>query len=518
MSGGRRKPAARALAAAALLAACGAWGPAWAAPAATPLALHSCRIAGFDHDAQCGVLQRPLDPARPAGPQIGLHVLVIPAIARQKLPDPVFFFAGGPGQSAIALAGSIERFVTRLGARRDLVLIDQRGTGHSAPLQCDTPTPEEGMARALDRTQLVAAMDACRTKLQQLPWGDLRFYTTTLAMADADAVRAALGVERIDAIGISYGTRAVLEYLRLYPQHVRRAVIDGVAPPDMTLPESFDVDGRSALEAVFSGCAAEKACAAAHPALAATWQGLLDSLPKTLDAADPFSGRPLHVTLTADALRSLVRPALYSPSSAAMLPHAIQEAAAGRLAVLLALGGGGGAGGDLSEGEHFSVVCAEDAPRLPAAAPGGEGAQGMYRDVCANWPRGAVAPAFYTIPKSPVPVLLLSGGLDPVTPPRHADRVARALGPQARSVLVPNNGHGTAMLPCMRDALFHYIDAVTDAEAAAVDMGCAAKMPRPFAFQPLLEPRAEAARNDPNRFDDPSTPDPKPGPATKDPR
>ncbi|MEP6503065.1 MAG: alpha/beta fold hydrolase [Betaproteobacteria bacterium] len=499
-------------------------GAATVAAPAPALALHTCRITGLDHDALCGVLQRPLDPARPDGRHIGLHVLVIPAIARQKQPDPVFFFAGGPGQSAIGLAGSIERFVSRLGARRDIVLIDQRGTGHSAPLQCDTPTPEEGLARALDRPRLVAALDACRARLEQLPWGDLRFYTTSIAMADADAVRAALGAERVDLMGISYGTRAALEYLRMYPDHVRRVVIDGVAPPDMTLPEAFDVDGRAALDALFRDCAAEKACAAAHPALARTWERLLAALPKTVDVAEPTSGKPLRLTLTSDAVKSLLRPALYTPAVGAMLPHAIEEAAAGRFGVLLALGAGpGGAPSDLSEGEHFSVVCAEDVPRLPPAAAGSaglQGSQGLYRDACAHWPRGDVPAAFYTIPQSKVPVLLLSGGLDPVTPPRHADRVARALGAQARSVLVANNGHGTAALPCMRDALFHYIDAATDAEAQAVDMSCAAKMPRPLAFQPLQEPRARPATNDPDRFDDPSpaTPSPAPAPATKDTR
>ena len=504
---------------------CAAGAGAWAAPApASPLALHTCRLAGLDHDALCGVLRRPLDPARPTGTQIGLHVLVIPAIARQKQPDPIFFFAGGPGQGAIGLAGTIERFVSRLGARRDIVLIDQRGTGHSAPLQCDTPTPEENLARALDRARLVAALDACRSRLEKLPWGDLRFYTTTIAMADADAVRAALGAERVDLMGISYGTRAALEYLRVYPDHVRRVVIDGVAPPDMALPESFDVDGRAALDALFRDCAAERACAAAHPALAQTWQRLLDSLPRTVAATEPTSGKPLHLALTRDAVASLLRPALYAPSMAAMLPHAIEEAAAGRFGVLLALGASaGGEPTDLSEGEHFSVVCAEDVPRLPPAPPasaGLQGAQGLYRAACAHWPRGDVPAAFYTIPKSRVPVLLLSGGLDPVTPPRHADRVARALGPQARSVLVANNGHGTAALPCMRDALFHYIDAATAAEAQAVDMACAAKLPRPLAFQPLLEPRAKPAANDPDRFDDPSpaTPAPAPAPATKETR
>ena len=139
----------------------------------------------------------------------------------------------------------------------------------------------------------------------------------------------------------------------------------------------------------------------------------------------------------------------------------------------------------------------------PAVGPQSEqGAQGLYRAVCAHWPRGEVPAAFYTIPRSAAPVLLLSGGLDPVTPPRHADRVAKALGPKARTVVVANNGHNVTAIACMRDAVFHFINAATDAEAQAVDMACAARVPRPLAFVPPLPARAVAAANDPNRFDD----------------
>ena len=494
-----------------------AWAAGAAAQGAT-LPLQTCRLVGLDHDAQCGVLKRPLDPARPDGTQIDLHVVVIPALARQKLPDPIFFFAGGPGQSAVGLAGTIEHLTSRLTARRDLVLIDQRGTGHSAPLNCDVPTAEEALARALDRARAAAALDACRVALQKLPWGDLRFYTTTIAMADADAVRAALGAERVDLIGISYGTRAALEYLRAYPSHVRRVVIDGVAPPDMTLPDSDDIDADAALAALFRDCAAEAGCAKAHPALAQTWQGLLASLPKAVDFTGPVTGEPRHVTLTRGALRGLVRPALYAPTLGALLPYAIDQAAAGRYAPLMALSAGDV---DIAEGEHFSVICAEDAPRMaPADRDGGDHeAQTLYRSACAGWPRGAVPAAFYTIPRSASPVLLLSGGLDPVTPPRHAERVAQALGPMARSVVVANNGHNVTAIACMRDAVFHFINAATDAEAQAVDMGCAAKVPRPLAFEPPLPARARAADNDPNRFDDsaPHSPD-APPPGMKDAR
>jgi pimeloyl-ACP methyl ester carboxylesterase len=487
-----------ALAAALTFAGGGAWGAA--------LPLHACRLSGLEHDAQCGVLKRPLDPARPQGMQIDLHVVVIPALARRKQPDPVFFFAGGPGQSAVGLAGTVQALMQRLGQRRDLVLIDQRGTGHSAPLQCDIPPPDEALARALDRPREVAALEACRAKLQALPWGDLRFYTTTIAMADADAVRAALGAEQVDLVGISYGTRAALEYLRAYPSHVRRAVIDGVAPPDMVLPASDDIDGTAALDKLFADCAADKACAQAHPALAQRWQALQASLPRAVDIVDPVTGRPLHVTITAEAVRGAVRRPLYNPEQSAILPYAIEAAADGRFDALMAMTSStNDQPTDLSEGQHFAVICSEDYPRLPAAtgAASDQGAQGLYRAVCAHWPRGAVPAAFYTISASPVPVLLMSGGLDPVTPPRHAERVARALGPKARSVVVANNGHNVMAIACMRDAVFRFISAATEAEALAVDLGCAAKVPRPPAFVPPLPARGVPAANDPNRFDDP---------------
>jgi pimeloyl-ACP methyl ester carboxylesterase len=516
-----RRPSWRAAVAAALaLAGAGAGAAAWGAT----LPLHPCRLTGLEHDAQCGVLKRPLDPAQPQGVQIDLHVVVIPALARQKQPDPVFFFAGGPGQSAIGLAGTVQYLAQRLSQRRDLVLIDQRGTGHSAPLQCDVPASDEALARALDRSREVAALDACRAKLQKLPWGDLRFYTTPIAMADAEAVRAALGAPQVDLIGISYGTRAALEYLRAYPRRVRRAVIDGVAPPDMVLPLSDDIDGAAALDKLFADCAADRACTQTHPALAQRWQALQASLPRAVDIADPVTGQARRVTMTTEAVRALTRKPLYMPTLAAMLPYAIEQAAAGRFDVLLALSSStGDQPTDLSEGQHFSVICSEDYPRLPAAGPGSdEGAQGLYRAVCAHWPRGDVPAAFYTIPPSPAPVLLLSGGLDPVTPPRHAQRVAQALGPKARSVVVANNGHDVLRIACMRDAVFRFVSAATDADALAVDMGCASTVPRPPAFVPPLPARPVPATNDPGRFDDPpprapDAPD-APPPAMKDPR
>ena len=481
-------------------------GPGAAGAEGTPL--QPCRLDGLAQAARCGVLKRPLDPARPQGVQIDVHFAVVPALARHKADDPVFFFAGGPGQSAIDLAGLLASRYARLNQRRDLVFVDQRGTGRSAPLKCADDAERavlQPLAGRTDEALQQARLRACREALQALPYGDLRFYTTELASADVLAVRQALGVARFNAIGASYGTRAVLDLLRLQPQVLRRAVLDGVAPPDMRLADAAARDNQAALDALFDACAAEPACAGRHPALREQWRALLAALPQPVALPHPVSGRIETVTLRRDTLLALVRAPLYAPLLASALPAAIAEAAEGRWAPLAALAGtlGGGAGA-MFTGMHLSVVCSEDlgpgaaaADPADAAAAGGKGNDSgndfgdtfarHYREACAGWPRGTVSPAFYTLPALPsggAQAWLLSGGLDPVTPTRHGARVARALGARARHIVVANAGHGVSSLGCVRDAVTRFIDTADDTAALATDAGCAAAVPRPPAFVP----------------------------------
>ena len=473
-----------------------------AAAAESRPGLKPCRLQGVENDAWCGVLKRPLDPARPQGTQVDIHYAVIPALARNRKPDPVLFFAGGPGQSAMDLAGPVSRMLARLSNRRDVVLVDQRGTGRSAPLPCDDTAPTAPLSEVLDTARQLEKLRACRSRLQALPHGDLRHYTTWVAMQDADAVRVALGAAQVNLVGGSYGTRAALEYLRQFPQAVRRVVIDGVAPPDMVLPASFSTDNQAALDAVFSACEAEPACRTRHPALRSEWHGLLRSLPREVSVMHPVTGAVQRVQMTRDGLVSLVRGPLYAPILASALPQAMADAAQGRFEGLVGLAGalGGGRAGRISEGMHFSVVCSEDLPRLDSASdvPGadfGNSFAALYREVCKDWPRGEVPAAFYTLAPSRAPVLLLSGGADPVTPPRHGERVAQALGARARHVVVPQAGHGVMAIGCLRDALFRFIDAESDDDALKTDANCAAAMPRPPAFQPVTAPSGvEAAK------------------------
>jgi pimeloyl-ACP methyl ester carboxylesterase len=483
------------LAAVASPAAVAGLAPSGAAPATAPRQLAPCRLPGVEHDALCGSVQRPLDPARPGGVQVDIHFAVLPALARHKKPDPVFFFAGGPGQSAIDIAAAMSRVFARVANRRDLVFVDQRGTGRSAPLACERPAPARPLADLVDPARHEADLARCRGRLQALPHGDLRQFTTWIAVQDVDAVRRALGAEKVNLVGGSYGTRAALELQRQFPHTVRRMVLDGVAPPDMGLPASFSRDNQAALDALFAGCAGDETCRARHPALRQDWQRLLASLPREASVAHPVTGQPEPLRLTREAVLGLVRAPLYVPALASALPVAIGEAAHGRFEPLVGLAGAlqGARAPRLAEGMHFSVVCSEDLPRLAQAAdaPGadfGSGFAELYRRVCAEWPRGAVPDAFFAVGEAPAATLVLSGGADPATPPRHGERVARALGARARHVVVPQAGHGVMALPCLRDVLFRFIDADDDAAALsvlAVDGDCARDLPRPRVFVPL---------------------------------
>jgi len=456
--------------------------------------LTACRLAGVPNEVWCGVVDRPLDSNRPQGKRIEVHFAVVPALARNRKRDPVFFFAGGPGQSAIDLAGPVSRMLSRVGYRRDLVFIDQRGTGRSAPLRCPDDAPGRPLAEIASTEAAIAQLLVCREALQKLPHGDLRQYTTTQAVEDAEAVRVVLEADYVNVIGVSYGTRVALEYLRLKPQVVRRVVIDGVAPADMALPVSVSADNQAALDAEIKACAAEPRCRDRFPTLQADWQALLAGLPRAVSVAHPVTGVVEKVTFTRDAVLGMVRAPLYSPVLASALPQAITDAARGRFEPLVGLSSvnAGNRRGQIAAGMHFSVVCSEDASHMAQSkdTPGadfGVSFAKVYKLVCADWPTSPVADAFYTLPEAAAATLLLSGGVDPVTPPRHGERVAAALGSRARHVVVPQAGHGVLAIACMRDAVLKFIDAVNDAEALKVDVDCARAVPRPSAFLSVSE-------------------------------
>lgn len=408
----------------------------------------------------------------------------------QKKPQGgrVFFLAGGPGQSAISLAGKVFPLFARLNQNRDIVFVDQRGTGLSAPLQCKNSIKSLALANTTLDAQ-VKTIRECKEQLRELPYADLRYFSTTLAMQDLDAVRQALGYSNIDLFGGSYGTRAALEYLRLYAARVGRVVIDGVAPPDMMLPTTSNDDANSALEKIWAACTSDADCQRFYPNSGQVWGNLLASLPKTVNVKNPLSQQIESVQITSDLLHTWVRQPLYGPSIAVGLPHAVSEASNGRWEAMLALASGLGADKSSAPamGMHFSVVCSEDyGLMLKTSVPVGQGLELMYRQVCKDWPQAVIDPSFYTISPSAAPVLVLSGGWDPVTPPRHGQRIALALGSKALHWVAPNLSHGVSSRGCAPDLLFKFLQ-TKNLDAQAIDASCLTKIPAPSFYIPVVK-------------------------------
>jgi len=471
----------RAAAAAVLLAATGS-------TAAAPT--EACRLKGIDREVQCGRISVAEDPDRPEGRRIEIHYAVVPALARVRGLEPVYVFAGGPGQSARRVAGQVQPLFARLNARRDIVYIDQRGTGASNALACDSRQPAASLAETLDAERLAARTRECLRKLGAA--NDLRQYATWIAVGDVDAVRAALGHERINLWGASYGTRSALEYLRQFPQRVRSMVLDGVAPPDMALPASFGIDAAASLNGLIDGCARDPACNSRYPALGPAVEGLLASAAgeglKTT-VTHPLTGTPESVRIDRATLASVLRVPLYSPPLAALLPHALAEAARSNLTPLLAVAASitSSVAENFAEGMHFAVVCAEDLPRVDATARAAVAATRfgasflrVYDETCAAVPRREVPAAFYKLSDADVPVLVLSGGVDPATPPRHGERVAKELK-RASHVIAPQLAHGVSMHGCAPELVSGFI---RQAGTEGLDLECLRRLPAPKFFAP----------------------------------
>jgi len=326
---------------------------------------------------------------------------------------------------------------------------------------------------------------------------DPRYYTTPIAMDDMNEVRVALGYDKINLWGASYGTRAGLVYLRRHPSTVRSAVLDGVAPTTMTLPRYFARDGQRALDLLFEHCAAEPACAGSFPDLSASLDRLLAELekePARGELQHPRSGAPATLEINREVFAGGLRSFLYSTTLSRLIPVMIQSALEANfrpfVASSMAMNGGGAAG--ISVGMMLSVLCAEDLSRFDAgtAAADAEGTflgsivDATFREGCALWPTGEVSAAYGDPIASDTPVLLLSGQLDPVTPPTWADEALEHLS-HGRHIIAPNTGHGASLVGCVPELIAEFYD---DADPAALDATCLDSLSLPSFFQNLAGP------------------------------
>ncbi len=433
------------------------------------LALEDCRIRagrGFPGiKARCGTLERHEDPADPASPVLELFVAVVPALTLEPEPDPFVPIAGGPGQSTVDFYAAYRSAFEMVRRDRDIVLLDQRGTGQSAAMNCEAD--KDIIEGRYSREQTIADTEAC---LDQLPH-DPRFFTTSVAVRDLEALREALGYARFNLYGISYGSRVAQHFVRRYPESTRTVILDGVVPPQIALGPGIAVEAQKALDAIFDRCAESEVCATAFPDLREDFGKLRDALddePATFTLPNPVSGIPEEVQFGRQEMAGALRLLSYHPNSVAVMPTLINEAANGNFAPLASqfLMIAASMSDAMSLGMHNAVVCTEDAPYFSGENVGPDALDATYigplqldalEAICSVWPAGVLDDDFKTPVSMSIPVLLLSGEADPVTPPHYAELAAVDLE-NARLLTGHRQGHGQLARGCMPDIVAEFVE------------------------------------------------------------
>jgi pimeloyl-ACP methyl ester carboxylesterase len=469
-----------------------------------PRGFSTCEQSGVRGTVWCGMVSVPENRGTKQGRVIPLNVVILPAIRSNRKPDPVFWIEGGPGGSAIDDVSWWQ--FSPLRADRDLVYVDLRGTGRSRPLKCDLFERDRGGYQHFLGPDLFPEEEVRRCGVTLSGEADLRFYTTSTMVDDLDDVRAALGYDRINIVGLSGGTHSALVYLRRHSAHVRSLVLNGLVAPYHMAAAGFARYAQTALEGLARECASDHNCHQHFSDVSGDALQVLANLEKedaTANIPDPATGEPIRVVVNRGIVAEIIRNMLYTPSDASDLPLLLHLAAQGNFAPLAELALARRLGDDgTSYGVYFSAVCAEDFPRLNVKREEAE-ATGTFLGVarvrqisaaCAAWPIKPDDSEWNVT--SNVPVLIISGQLDPVTPPSNVDAVARNL-PNSRRVLVPSGGH------CVGDGLTNFncvdrmqFDFIERGSGAGLDTTCLASIRR-RGFSLELEPSA-ATRPDPN--------------------
>jgi pimeloyl-ACP methyl ester carboxylesterase len=464
------------------------------APKPEPARLQPCKVAGQkgEVDARCGVFEAWENREAKAGRRIGLKVVVLSALAAHPKPDPIFVFGGGPGEAVATEAGFFADNPLR--RDRDIVFVDQRGTGEPDKLACELGGHEDDLQSYLGEMFPVDAVIGCRERLAKTY--DLTLYTTDLAIDDFDEARAWLGYGKINVLGGSYGTRAAQVYARRHPESVRTVTLVGAVPMDETLPITHAAAGQRSLDLLAGWCEKDAACHASFPAVRQEFQAVMDRLrrePVTVAVEHPRTHKTVQVKIAWNVVADGVRWALYSPNTSAKLPLMIHQAAAGDFRPLAqaSVNSRLGAIDGLTMGLFFSVTCAEDIPFIdPAQVPARTANTflGDYRvkqqtAACGVWPRARIAPDHREAVHTGLPFLVINGERDPVTPPDFGSRVTQAMTHAVR-IVVPWGTHNS------EDACTDRIqqDFIERGTGDGLDLSCVSKIPMtPFVLEPAKE-------------------------------
>ncbi len=425
--------------------------------------------------AWCSPFQVPENRADKDGRKLDLKFALIPS-AQAANDDFIVYLAGGPGQSAVDTWPQMAASLGPASKRRHVLLLDQRGTGASNSLKCKQEKDEDALPFDLERTK--ASTRQCLEEIST--HADARFYTTTDAVEDLEALRQALGAPKFDLVGVSYGTRLAQQYLKRHPEGVRSIVLDSVAPNELVLGGEFARDLDDALKAQFANCARQPACAKAFPdpyARLIELRTRLNDTPRKVSYADPVNFEQKTETLNGDSMVGLVRMFAYSPETAALIPHTIQQSLSGNDTPLLGQIDVLSQGIDalVGSGLQLSVICAEDADRLQGKPADADTLLGnrlieVLQAQCAIWPHGTRPADFNEPATGGTPILVLEGELDPVTPPRYGEQVIQHLD-NAKLIVAKGQGHNIIGRGCMPKLVSKFMDTLAPKtlDAACVD-------------------------------------------------
>jgi hypothetical protein len=447
--------------------------------------LKPCKLDEGPVDTYCGQLSVSEDRGHP-GRKIDLKIVIAPALRRDPKPDPLFILAGGPGAGSAKTAKYQLPLFQRYQTDRDIVFVDQRGTGDSNPLNCQISNKDEDDDPVEDPSRYpVEKFRDCLAKYK----ADPRLYTTSVASDDLDEVRKYLGYGEINIWGGSYGSMAALSFLHKHEAVVRSIVIDGIAPTYMRLPLYMGRDSQRALDLLVADCGKDNACNSHYPdlkSLVAKTFERADAKPR-VKLVNPRTGEPLELTVTRGLVGAIVMSALYSSKTASLLPRLFEQAAFGDFQGFAALAAASEPPeGLISQGMFLSVTCSEDMPKITPADIDRESKNTFLGTFmfdtrmkpCEFWPKGEVPADYYQPVESTKPVLVLSGEDDPVTPPSWGAEVAGHLK-NSRHVVMPGAGHGTSGVGCMPGVIGKYLE---DPNPSALDVTCVQKQHRPPFF------------------------------------
>ncbi len=447
-------------------------------------------LAAVVAESLCTSFKVPENYSVPDARQIDLKVMVIPALSDLPEPDPLFLLAGGPGQAATDLLQLAQVF-SRVRTDRDIVLVDQRGTGELSPFDCqmDEEQAEEFVAQDPDFEEVMAAqlqiLRDCLETMEASP----QFYTTDIAIQDLDAVRAFLGYSELNLWGASYGSRAALAYLQAYPETTRSVIIDAVAPTAIALPSFSERDASASLEKVFHDCAGDDQCRQTFPDLALHYSQLLEKLasPQAVTLINDADLSAIETSIEDFEFLNILRQVLYSREAQRLIPLIIEQAWLGNYKPLFSLSAQYSES-QINQGMFLSVICNEDYPLIDQAALNDSEyllESSMFNsfvyEACAIWPKRELPESYYEAVSQDKPVLIFSGTLDPITPPQWGELVAAAL-PDARHLILEGFAHGTPFTQCTATIMNSFIEAGTLAD---LDSECVSRFARrPFFITP----------------------------------